>query len=159
MIAGEIFLWYLKTMDGESHKKIAVSIFIVVLLLVGVLVGSLITRNVAQTQTTKTQASQNTVKAIEVLNPAPGQVLNGPTEVKARVINRTGKEKLNAVFIAGDSAGVPMKLEQQEDKLIMTGTLDPKNAAPGRQTLSIYLYKTENGTAELVGSSVFYIQI
>ncbi len=146
-------------MDGESNKKIAVSIFIVVLLLVGVLVGTLITRNVTQTQTVKTQASQNVVKAIEVLNPSPSQALSTPVEVKARVINRTDIGKLNAVFIVGESAGVPMKLVQQEDKLMMTGTLDPKNAAPGRQTLSIYLYKTENGTAELVGSSVFYIQI
>lgn len=146
-------------MDDGNTKKIAMTIFVIVLMLVGVLVGTLITRNLSTSTNTKTSASQTVVTPLEVLSPTPGQTVTQPIEIKARIDSTTEISKLNAVYKIGDTTAVPMRLEQSGSKLIMTAPLNPANSPKGRNTLSIYLYQTDKGSAELIGSAVFYISI
>lgn len=146
-------------MDNGSSKKVAGTIFVVVLLLVGVLVGTLITRNVSDSQNTTTSASQATVTPLEVISPVPSQQITKITEVKAMVANTSDISQLTAVYKIGETTAMPMKITQQGGKVILTGSLDPSQAAKGRNTLSIYLYQSTSGQTELIGSSVFYIQI
>ena len=146
-------------MDHDNFKRIGLSVFVVVLLLIGVLVGTLVTRNLSTSQNTKTSASQSTVTPLEVLSPPPGDTLTKVTEVKARLTSSVDPKKLTAVYKLGDNSAVPMKIEQLADKVVLTGTLDPAVFPKGRQTLSIYLYQNESSSADLIGSSVFYVQI
>ncbi len=146
-------------MDEGNSKKIASSIFVIVLLLIGVLVGTLITRNLNTSQNTKTSASQASVAPIEVISPAPGQTLSKSTEVKAMLSTQVEITSLLAVYKIGEETSIPMKVTRQNEKVILAGTLDPAQLPKGRNTLSIFLYKTNSESSELIGSSVFYIQI
>lgn len=146
-------------MDDGSSKKIAGSIFVIVLLLVGVLVGTLITRNLNTSQNTKTSASQSSVAPIEVINPAPGQTLSKSTEVKAMLSTPVEVTSLLAVYKVGEQTSIPMTITRQNEKVILNGTLEPSQLPKGRNTLSIFLYQTNSEGSELIGSSVFYIQI
>jgi uncharacterized membrane protein len=142
-------------MDSGNSRKIAGAIFVVVLLLVGVLVGTLITGNLSTSQNTKTSASQATVSPLEVISPAPGQAVSQSTEIKAMLATTAEIGSLMAVYKIGEETSIPMKITRQGEKVILTGSIDPSQFPKGRQTLSMFLYQT----GQLIASSVFYISI
>lgn len=146
-------------MENGNAKKIAASIFVMVLLLVGILIGTILTRNISNSQNTTTSASQTVVTPLEVISPAPGSIIKQTTEIKAMAKSSYDPAVLTAVYKIGDEAAIPLKVDKQSDKIIISGTIDPSQSPKGRNTLSIYLYNTTPGQTELIGSAVFYIQI
>ena len=146
-------------MDSSNAKKIAASIFVMVLLLVGILIGTILTRSISNSQNTITSASQTVVTPLEVISPAPGSSIKTPTQIKAMTESNFDPAVLTAVYKVGDEAAIPLKVEKQSDKVVISGSIDPAQSPKGRNTLSIYLYNTTPGQTELIGSAVFYIQI
>lgn len=146
---------YALDMDGSNSRKIAGAIFVVVMLLVGILVGTLITGNLENSQNTKTSASQISVAALEVISPSPGQTVSKNTEVKAMLATSADVGNLLGVYKIGEETSISMKIIRQGDKVVLSATIDPTQLPKGRQTLSIFLYQS----GQLIGSSVFYISI
>ena len=124
-------------MDSGNSRKIAGAIFVVVLLLVGVLVGTLITGNLSTSQNTKTSASQATVSPLEVISPAPGQAVSQSTEIKAMLATTAEIGSLMAVYKIGEETSIPMKITRQGEKVILTGSIDPlmENLAPNETSV------------------------
>lgn len=143
-------------MDEAFRKKSLYIGMTLSLLFVGILLGVLITSNPGNSQSVRTDASETKVGDVEIITPQPGAKIDSG-EIKARFKTKTGIDKLGAVYKIDDTPAQKMAIERiSEEITILTGLMDTKLIAPGKHTMSVYVYSNQDAENRLIGSAVFY---
>lgn len=143
---------------GNGRMKVVFGVGILALLLVGVLIGVVVTSNTQKTQNIQTRAAQEEVGEVEIISPRPGEKISG-TQIKARFETSDDVKNISSVYKISDDPAKQLTVERLDpEKVILSGTVDIPQLASGRHTLTIYIYSKQGGPNRLVGSSVFYFQ-
>lgn len=144
----------------DNRLKTMLGVFFVVVLLIGITVGAILTKNLTETKTTKTSASVASVSPIEIVSPKPGSKINSTDVFKGLFATDEKLTNLQAVLKIDDIPAKPLKISQAASgKISLDGVIPTAELQPGRHNIAVYLYNTSSGQPVLVGSAVFSIQI
>ncbi len=145
----------------DTRKKSLFGIAVIIVLLVGVTVGAVLTKNLTESKNTKTSAFQEpSVKAIEIVSPKPGSKVD-QTTIFTGMFNTPEKPgNLQAVIKIDENTARPLKISQSiPGKVSLDGIIPAEGLQPGRHNVAVYLYNSSSNQPVLAGSAIFSIQI
>ncbi len=129
------------------------SVIVLILLAVGIFLGVNGLRN---QQIIKSQADFG---GLQVLSPAPSEVITGQIVVKARVSHPdSGPGKFDAYYTVDGKQRTDLAAKQVDDDVLATGLWDSAGTPAGTHNLEIFVYNN-SGSHDLLGKASESIEI
>lgn len=137
-------------LSTQDKTKIIFGGLFVIILLVGIIVGTILTRS-KQGYSLNSKAS--TSSPIEVLTPKPGESVTASVEVRAVAKIKDNGQKINGVATVDGQSPKLIKVNRTDsDNLVLTVDLDLSGVI-GNRTIELQLHQLVNDEPRLIAST------
>lgn len=143
-------------LSTQDKTKIIFGGLFVIILLVGIIVGTILTQN-KQGYSLNSKAS--TSSSIEVLTPKPGESVTSSVEVSAVAKIKDNGQKINGVATVDGLNPKLIKVNRTDnDNLVLTVSLDLSGVV-GNRTIELQLHQLINDKPSLIASTTVPIVV
>lgn len=143
-------------LSTQDKTKIIFGGLFVIILLVGIIVGTMLTQS-KQGYNLKSQASSSS--PIEVLTPKPGENVTASVEVNAVAKIKDSGQKINGVATVDGQSPKLIKVNRTDSEtLVLTVNLDLSGVS-GNRTIELQLHQLINDKPSLIASTTVPVVI